>query len=93
MEQAAREIGYDFSGVDAPKHEHDLYGLRYAEFTVPLVKAVQEQQQIIENGKLRMENLEAENATLKTQLEQQAAQLEKITTALRGLGIECVESN
>ena len=29
-------------GVDAPQNEHDLYGLRYAEFVVPLVKAVQE---------------------------------------------------
>jgi hypothetical protein len=42
VELAAKKIGYDFSGVDAPKNEKDIYGLRYAEFTVPLVKAVQE---------------------------------------------------
>ena len=42
VEQAAKELGYDFSGVDAPKNDKDFYGLRYAEFTVPLVKAVQE---------------------------------------------------
>lgn len=42
VEKAAKEIGYDFSGVDAPKNESDYYGLRYAEFVVPLVKAVQE---------------------------------------------------
>jgi len=42
VEQAAHSIGYDFSGVDAPKNENDFYGLRYAEFVVPLVKAVQE---------------------------------------------------
>ena len=41
VEQAAKELGYDFSGVDAPKNDKDFYGLRYAEFTVPLVKAVQ----------------------------------------------------
>jgi hypothetical protein len=41
VEQAANEIEYDFSGVDAPKND-DLYGLRYVEFVVPLVKAVQE---------------------------------------------------
>ena len=35
-------MNYDFSGVDAPKNNKDLYGLRYAEFVVPLVKAVQE---------------------------------------------------
>ncbi len=42
VEKAAKEIGYDFSGVDAPKNDKDMYGLRYAEFVVPLVKAVQE---------------------------------------------------
>ncbi|HLG33916.1 MAG TPA: hypothetical protein VI757_03475 [Bacteroidia bacterium] len=41
VEQAAKQVGYDFSGVDAPKSDKDLYGLRYAEFVVPLVKAVQ----------------------------------------------------
>lgn len=42
VEKAAQELGYSFSGVDAPKNNRDLYGLRYAEFVVPLVKAVQE---------------------------------------------------
>ena len=47
VESAAKAVGYDFSGVDAPKNEADFYGLRYAEFVVPLVKAVQEQQETI----------------------------------------------
>ena len=42
VEAAAKKLGFDFSGVDAPKNENDYYGLRYAEFVVPLVKAVQE---------------------------------------------------
>jgi len=42
VESAAKSIGYDFSGVDVPKNDKDLYGLRYSEFVVPLVKAVQE---------------------------------------------------
>jgi hypothetical protein len=42
VEKAAKELNYDFSGVDAAKNNKDLYGLRYAEFVVPLVKAVQE---------------------------------------------------
>ncbi len=42
VEKAARELNYNFSGVDAAKSTRDLYGLRYAEFVVPLVKAVQE---------------------------------------------------
>jgi trimeric autotransporter adhesin len=48
VEAAAKQLGFDFSGVDAAKNENDTYGLRYAEFVVPLVKAVQEQQTMIE---------------------------------------------
>jgi hypothetical protein len=47
VEQAAAAAGYDFSGVDKPKNANDFYGLRYGDFVVPLVKAVQEQQQLI----------------------------------------------
>ena len=35
VEKAAQSLNYDFSGVDAPKSDKDLYGLRYAEFVVP----------------------------------------------------------
>jgi len=42
VEKAAKSIGYDFSGVDVDDSENGLYGLRYSEFIVPLVKAVQE---------------------------------------------------
>ncbi len=49
VEAAARELGYDFSGIQTPKNEHDLYGLAYAEFVVPLVKGMQEQQKQIES--------------------------------------------
>ena len=55
VEAAAKELNYDFSGVDAPKNENDFYGLRYAEFVVPLVKAVQE--------------LEEQNTWLKSEIE------------------------
>ncbi len=55
VEKAAKELNYDFSGVDKPKNAEDSYGLRYAEFVVPLVKAVQE--------------LEAKVAKLEKQLE------------------------
>jgi trimeric autotransporter adhesin len=58
VEAAAKSIGYNFSGVDAPKNEKDFYGLRYAEFVVPLVKAMQEQQAIIEDLRKRIEELE-----------------------------------
>ncbi|MBL7767517.1 MAG: tail fiber domain-containing protein [Flavipsychrobacter sp.] len=49
VETLARELGFDFSGIDRPTDASDYYSLRYAEFVVPLVKAVQEQQLIIES--------------------------------------------
>jgi trimeric autotransporter adhesin len=65
VEATAKKMGFDFSGVDKPKNENDHYALRYAEFVVPLVKAVQEQQAIIDaqNKKIdaliqRLEKLE-----------------------------------
>ena len=61
VEAAAKNIGFEFSGVDAPKNESDMYGLRYAEFVVPLVKAVQELAQ-------QNEQLKAENARLEERL-------------------------
>lgn len=48
VEQSAKKIGYDFSGIDLSESKNGLYGLRYADFVVPLVKAVQEQQALIE---------------------------------------------
>jgi hypothetical protein len=57
VEAAAKRAGFDFSGVDKPKNETDQYALRYAEFVVPLVKAVQEQQAIIDAQNRKIEDL------------------------------------
>jgi len=59
VEQAAQSLGYDFSGVDKPKNENDYYGLRYAEFVVPLVKAMQEQQKTIEQQQKEIDELKS----------------------------------
>jgi hypothetical protein len=61
VEAAAAASGYNFSGVDKPKNENDFYGLRYGDFVVPLVKAVQEQQAMIKA--LQDEVTELENQT------------------------------
>jgi hypothetical protein len=58
VEKAAKELGYEFSGVDAAKNDKDLYGLRYAEFVVPLVKAVQELSKQHDDLLKRIEKLE-----------------------------------
>ena len=51
-------MNYDFSGVDKPQDESGLYGLRYAEFVVPLVKAVQELSKENDELKKRLEKIE-----------------------------------
>ena len=56
VEQAAMTSGYSFSGVTIPDNEHELYTVSYAQFVVPLVKAVQEQQVMID--KLTKSNTE-----------------------------------
>jgi hypothetical protein len=57
VEEAARKVDYNFSGVD--KNGRFL-GLRYAEFVVPLVKAVQELnvELKVQNEELKKENME-----------------------------------
>lgn len=57
VEAAAKACGYDFSGVHAPEGNDKLYSLTYAEFVVPLVKAVQEQQATIEDQQRQIEEL------------------------------------
>ena len=57
VEAAAEKVGFDFDGVSAPENETDLYGIRYAEFVVPLVKAMQEQQEMIDGQQATIELL------------------------------------
>jgi len=80
VEAAAKKIGYDFSGVVKPSNEQDPYGLRYAEFTVPLVKATQEQlytSYAIANQNNKIEDLENKLAQLSTLVEKLRTQTEE----------------
>jgi hypothetical protein len=63
VEQAAKASNYDFSGLNKPATSTDLYSLKYAEFVVPLVKAVQEQQG-------QIEELKKQNALLTKKIEE-----------------------
>ena len=58
VESAAQASGYDFSGLTKPKNQNEVYTLSYESFVVPLVKALQEQQVIIEEQNLRINSLE-----------------------------------
>ncbi|HET9824581.1 MAG TPA: tail fiber domain-containing protein, partial [Chitinophagaceae bacterium] len=68
VEKSAKDLGFDFSGVDAPKNSNDVYGLRYADFVVPLVKAMQEQQAIIDKQQQQIDNLTKELQLIKEKL-------------------------
>jgi hypothetical protein len=57
VEQAGNAINYNFSGVDKPANEHTPYGLRYAEFVVPMIKAIQEMKAIIDRQQQEIELL------------------------------------
>lgn len=60
VEEAANAINYDFSGIIKPADEKSSYNLNYAEFVMPLIKAIQEQQQMIEELQQEVENLSNE---------------------------------
>jgi type IV secretory pathway protease TraF len=55
VEKVLNELGEEFSGVTKPENETDYYAIRYAEFVMPLVNAVQEQQVYIEEQQVQMD--------------------------------------
>ncbi len=59
VEQAAKQCGYDFHGIHVPKDSTDSYCLSYGTFVVPLVKAVQEQQEMINRQDKRLAEFNA----------------------------------
>ena len=68
VEQAAKETGYDFSGLHKPNNKNDLYALSYETFVVPLVKAVQEQQSLIQQQQMKLDLLEKRLSVLEEKL-------------------------
>jgi hypothetical protein len=54
VDQAAQDVGFSSSIVYHPSNEADPYGLGYAEFVVPLVKAVQELSKQLDSMKTAM---------------------------------------
>jgi len=81
VEVAAYESGFDFSGIDKPSAERNAYGIRYAEFTVPLVKSVQELS-------LRVEELEDILEAKDEQIEGMAQMLLKLESRVSQLELD-----
>jgi hypothetical protein len=78
VEKAAQSISYNFSGVDKPQNKDALYGLRYADFVVPLVKAVQELSKMNDNKNIAIDSLKQQNAGLQSQLQKQQSEMDDL---------------
>jgi len=83
VEKAAQSVGYNFSGVDAPENEKKPYGLRYADFIVPLVKAVQEL-----SG--QNEAKDSAIASLREQVNELTARLDDLTNAPKSQNVKII---
>ncbi|MEM9928834.1 MAG: tail fiber domain-containing protein, partial [Bacteroidota bacterium] len=70
VEEVAKALGYQFNGIIRPQSENDHYQLSYATFVVPLVQAVQEQQELIKALQAENARLTQDNAAQQTQLDQ-----------------------
>ena len=60
VDALVKKSGYVFSGVEVRKNDKDTYTIRYAEFVVPLVKAVQELSAKIEEQQIQIGELLAQ---------------------------------
>jgi hypothetical protein len=58
VDETLMSMGKTFSGVVRPQNSKDFYSVRYAEFVLPLINAVKEQNEIIKALELRIEQLE-----------------------------------
>jgi len=78
VDSAAQACGYDFNGLVKPATPGGLYGLGYTCFVVPLVKAVQEQQQIMDSLKAEHQILNAHYSSLNAQYSNLSDMLQKV---------------
>ena len=62
IKKIAKQLGYEFDGVNAPADSKGYYTLGYSQFVVPLVQAVKEQQ-------TQIQQLQKDKATLQQQLD------------------------
>ena len=69
VEMAAQTINYNFSGISKPEKSDGHYGLDYASFVVPIVKAVQELANENAMLKKQIQELENKNKTIELRLQ------------------------
>ncbi|MCU0375079.1 MAG: tail fiber domain-containing protein [Chitinophagaceae bacterium] len=78
VEKAALAAGFDFPGIDVPKTDTEVYTLRYVDFIMPLVKAMQEQQGMIQAQQGKMEWQQQEMMLQKKRMELQEQQIAEL---------------
>ena len=83
VEKLAKSIGYEFSGVDAPENSKDIYGLRYADFVVPIVKSVQELNVLLLEKNNEIESLKKSNLELQKQLLENTKAIKELQKSLK----------
>lgn len=81
VEASAREIGYNFDGVNAPKNPTDNYSIAYSQFVPSLVQATQEQQELLEEQDRKISNLQQENRQLRKELAEIRQLLDRMPAA------------
>jgi hypothetical protein len=81
VERTAQSLNYNFSGVDKPQNDEGFYGLRYSDFVVPLVKAVQELSSENDELKSEIENLKSEMNELKKTIKGNQQQTANVSSA------------
>jgi trimeric autotransporter adhesin len=79
---AAQESGYTFSGISKVRSGEEMYSISYESFVVPLVKAMQEQQVMIEALKKPHSTEQTANNTL---LEKQQATIMQLLFQIKML--------
>ncbi len=77
--RVSKELGYSFDGVHAPSNDKDHYSIAYSQFIMPLVKSVQEQQQIIENQDKKIESQAEQIKRMNERIEALAKSVELLT--------------
>jgi trimeric autotransporter adhesin len=78
VEETLKALGYTFDAVVKPQNPTDLYSLSYELFTIPLVKAVQEQQKVLKKQQVDVEMLQR-------LIQYQQQQIEELKRAMQAL--------
>jgi hypothetical protein len=82
VEDAAILTGFNFSGFKKPDNKRELYTISYESFVVPLVKAVQEQHDLITELQLSLDAQKRKNEMLEKQVSSLNDKLNTILTLL-----------